>query len=58
MKKPTWPLVLTYFILLAIAVPWYWPEGYRETTLGLPRWVVVSIGASVFVSCLTAWIML
>ena len=33
MKKPTWPLVLTYFILLAIAIPWYWPEGYRETTL-------------------------
>ena len=58
MKKPLWPLVLTYFILLAIAIPWYWPEGYRETTLGLPRWVVVSIGASVFISCLTAWIML
>ena len=58
MKKPTWPFVVTYLILLAIAVPWYWPEGYRETALGLPRWVVVSIGASVFISCLTSWIML
>ena len=58
MKKPIWPLVVTYLILLAIAVPWYWPEGYRETVLGLPRWVMVSIGASLFISCLTAWVML
>jgi hypothetical protein len=57
MNKPVWPLVVTYLIGFAIAIPWYWQEGYRETVLGLPRWVVVSIGASVFISTLTAWVM-
>ena len=57
MNKPVWPLVVTYLIGFAIAIPWYWPQGYRETVLGLPQWVVVSIGASVFIAALTAWVM-
>ena len=57
MNKPVWPLVVTYLLGFAIAIPWYWQEGYRETVLGQPRWVVDSIGASVFMSTLTAGVM-
>ena len=56
MKKPIWPLVLIYFILMAIAVPWYWPAHDQEILLGLPRWVVVSIIASVLISFFSAWV--
>ena len=56
MKKPVWPLVVTYLILLAIAIPWYWPAHDQKTLLGLPRWVVVSIITSVLISCFSAWI--
>ena len=61
MKTPRWPIVLTYLIAFAIAVPWYWGwfgNAGSEPVFGLPRWVVVSISASVFISCLTAWVML
>ena len=53
-----WLLALGFALLFVAAVPWYWPEGYRATALGLPRWVVVSICASFLISCLTAWVML
>ena len=61
MKKPLWPVVVTYLIAFAIAVPWYWRwfgELGTQPVFGLPRWVVVSIAASIFISCLTAWVML
>ena len=37
-----------YLILYAIAIPWYWPAGYRGTLiLGLPTWVAVTLTAVV-----------
>ena len=51
-------LALGFALLFIAAVPWYWPAHDQETLLGLPRWVVVSIVASVLISCLTAWVFL
>ncbi len=37
-----------YLVLYAIAIPWYWPAGYRgPLVLGLPLWVAVTLGALV-----------
>lgn len=37
-----------YLILYAIAIPWYWPAGYRGAlVLGLPTWVAVTLAAVV-----------
>ncbi len=44
---------IVYLLLYALAVPWYWPAGYRgPLVLGFPLWVAVSLGA---VLLLAAW---
>jgi len=56
--KPRWPIVVTYLLLFAIAIPWYWTwfgDAATQPLLGLPRWVTVSILASACISLLTAW---
>ena len=46
-----------YLALYAIAVPWYWPAGYRGSLiLGFPLWVLVSLGAAVALAVFTAWV--
>ena len=57
--KPRWPIVVTYLILFAIAIPWYWQwfgSAAIQPVFGLPRWVLVSILGSVGISVLTAWL--
>ena len=44
---------LVYALLYAVAIPWYWPQGYRGPLIfGLPTWVAVTLGA---VMALAAW---
>ena len=50
----SWPIWVTYLILLAIGVPWYWPRGSTAVWFGMPAWVVTAIVASVATSVLTA----
>ena len=52
------PLIwVVYLLLLAIAVPWYWPTGYRgPLVLGLPLWAAVSLGAVVLMALWTAFV--
>ncbi|SVD16712.1 uncharacterized protein METZ01_LOCUS369566 [marine metagenome] len=39
---------LGYLVLYAIAIPWYWPVGFRgPLILGLPTWVAVTLMAVV-----------
>jgi len=52
-KILSWPLWITYLILLAVGIPWYWPEGDTTLWLGLPAWVVTAIVASAAISALT-----
>lgn len=61
-KKPIrrrwWPAWLGYFVLFAVAIPWYWPAGSTAVWLGIPAWAVVALAASVAISALTAGLLL
>ena len=54
----TWPVWLTYTVLFAVAIPWYWPVDDVRLFLGIPLWAAVSIGASVLVSVFTATLLI
>jgi hypothetical protein len=47
-----------YFILLTVAIPWYWPKDSSLIILGLPAWVFVAILVSFFTSVFTAFLLL
>jgi len=47
-----------YAALVALGIPWYWPEGEARIVAGVPAWVAVAIVTSVLVSALTAWLLL
>ena len=48
---------LVYLLLYALAIPWYWPEGYRgPLILGFPLWVAVSLGAVLLLAAWTVWV--
>ena len=48
---------LVYAGLYAIAIPWYWPDGYRgPLILGLPTWTAVSLGATLALAAWTAFV--
>ena len=50
------PLVwVVYAVLYAVAVPWYWPTGYRgPLVFGLPLWVFVTLAAVLALGLWTA----
>ena len=50
----SWKIWITYGVLLAVGIPWYWPAGDTSTWFGIPRWVVVAVGDSAAVSVVTA----
>ncbi len=52
------PLIwVVYLLLFVVAVPWYWPTGYRgPLVLGLPLWAAVSLGAVVLMALWTAFV--
>ena len=52
------PLVwVVYLLLFAVAVPWYWPTGYRgPLVLGLPLWTAVTLGAVVLMALWTGFV--
>ena len=52
--RPVWLLPAAYLFLVAIGVPWYWPEGDTTLWLGMPAWLVTALFASLAVSALTA----
>jgi hypothetical protein len=45
-----------YLALVAASVPWYMPQGPLRLWLGLPHWVVVSIGAMAAVAAFTVFV--
>ncbi len=55
-RRHPW-LWLVYLLLYAVAVPWYWPAGYRgPLILGLPLWMVVSLLAVLLLAGWTTWV--
>lgn len=51
-------ITAAYFVLLGIGIPWYWPPDQVRLYLGFPLWTLVSLGAGLLASCLTAWLFL
>jgi hypothetical protein len=48
---------LVYLLLYGLAIPWYWPEGYRGPLVaGFPLWAAVSLGSVVVLACWTAFV--
>lgn len=46
-----------YLFLYAVAIPWYWPAGYRGPLVaGFPLWVAVSLTAILVLAIWTAWV--
>ena len=57
MKNKYW-VVAFYFILLIIAIPWYWPKDIDLIVMGLPVWVFVAIVVSIITSIFTAFLLI
>ena len=49
--------IFLYIILIALGIPWYWPQDSRSLILGAPAWVAVAVLCSLLASCLTAYIL-
>lgn len=46
-----------YLLLYVVAIPWYWPDGYRGPLVaGFPLWVVVTLGSALLLAGWTAWV--
>ena len=51
-------IVVSYLVLLALVVPWYWPEGDAKRVLGLPLWSLATLLALLLTAAFTAWLYL
>lgn len=48
---------LVYALLLALAIPWYWPAGYRgPLLLGFPLWVAATVLCVLLLAGWTCWV--
>jgi hypothetical protein len=48
---------LVYALLLALAIPWYWPAGYRgPLLLGFPLWAAATVLCVVLLAGWTCWV--
>jgi hypothetical protein len=55
-RKVRW-IWLVYLALYAVAIPWYWPAGYRgPLLLGFPLWVAVTLTAVATLAAWTVWV--
>jgi len=55
-RKVGW-IWLVYLALYALAIPWYWPAGYRGPLIsGFPLWVAVSLAAILVLAGWTVWV--
>ena len=55
-RKVRW-VWLVYLLLYAIAIPWYWPAGYRGPLVaGFPLWVVVTLVGVLLLAGWTLWV--
>ena len=60
-NRTRWPwwIIPAYLVLFTLGVPWYFPEGQTQPLVcGIPMWAAVSLGCSVAISALTAYLAL
>jgi hypothetical protein len=48
-------ILIVYLLLLALAIPWYWPADNLTLIAGVPTWVLSVILVGFAVAILTAW---
>ena len=53
-----WWIGAVYLVLLALVIPWYWPEGDARHVFGLPLWAIGTLLAVLATSAFTAWVYL
>jgi polyferredoxin len=56
-KRHAW-IIAVYLVLLALLIPWYWPEDDVRQVFGFPVWAVVSLGVLFIISAFTSWLCL
>jgi hypothetical protein len=56
-KSHAW-IVVVYLVLLALLIPWYWPQNDASLLFGFPLWALVSLGVLFVTSLFTAWLCL
>lgn len=47
---------MVYALLLALAIPWYWPPDDVRQLFGFPLWALAVIGVLWITACFTAWV--
>ena len=48
---------VVYLLLFAVAIPWYWPTGYRgHPVMGFPLWAAVTVAAVLLLALWTAFV--
>lgn len=52
-----WSTWIPYGLFLALGIPWYWSKQDPQLVLGLPLWVMVSLGAAALASAYTVWLL-
>jgi len=57
-NQPRLWVAAIYLILLALAIPWYWPENDMRHIYGLPFWVISTLMILLTTSIFTAWVFL
>ena len=55
--KTSIAIVVCYLLLLAAAIPWYWPHKTADILFGLPIWVSIAVVVSLVTSIFTAWLL-
>ena len=56
-SKHAW-IIAVYLFLLALLIPWYWPEDDMRLLYGFHLWAIVSLGVLFIIAALTSWLCL
>ena len=57
-RRPRAWILAVYGVLLAFAIPWYWPAGDVRHVFGVPLWALAVLVAVFATSVFTAWVYL
>ncbi len=49
---------IIYAVLIAVGIPWYWPQQSTFLVFGIPGWVMVAIATALAASVVTAFLLI
>ena len=53
-RRSAYIAALVYLVLMAIGIPWYWPQDDTSIWFGVPAWVAIAVATSFCASVFTA----